>query len=87
MSQSFFLGRTQEQDQFRRVLEQYAPKSLAQKYLPTFSKLVGQAPKLPDKPYIFLFHGPGGMGKTTLTRRLQELATDEFQGTLSNGAD
>ncbi|MEO0396080.1 MAG: hypothetical protein AAF243_08860 [Cyanobacteria bacterium P01_A01_bin.137] len=77
---SFFLGRTQEQDQFRRVLEEYAPKSLAQKHLPTFSRLVGRVPKLPDKPYIFLFHGPGGMGKTTLTRRLQELATNEFQG-------
>ena len=81
MSQSsFFLGRTQEQDQFRRVLEQYVPKSLAQKHLPTFSKLVGRAPKLLDEPYIFLFHGPGGMGKTTLTRRLKDLVTTEFQG-------
>ena len=81
MSQSsFFLGRTQEQDQFRRVLGQYVPKSLAQKHLPTFSKLMGRAPKLPEQPYIFLFHGPGGMGKTTLTRRLKDLATNEFQG-------
>ncbi|MBE9066530.1 tetratricopeptide repeat protein [Leptolyngbya cf. ectocarpi LEGE 11479] len=81
MSQSsFFLGRTQEQDQFRRVLGQYVPASLVQKHLPTLSKLVGRAPKLPDEPYIFLFHGPGGMGKTTLTRRLKELAAEEFQG-------
>ena len=77
---SFFLVRTQEQDQFRRVLEDYAPKSLAQKHLPTFSRLVGRVPKLPDEPYIFLFHGPGGMGKTTLTRRLKDLAANEFQG-------
>ena len=81
MSQSsFFLGRTQEQDQFRRVLEQHTFKSLIQKHLPTFLKLVGRAPKLPDEPYIFLFHGPGGMGKTTLTRRLKNLADNEFQG-------
>ena len=81
MSQpSFFLGRTQEQDQFRRVLEQYVPASLMQKHLPTLSKLVGWAPKLPNEPYIFLFHGPGGMGKTTLTRCLKDLANREFQG-------
>ncbi|ESA35138.1 heat repeat-containing protein [Leptolyngbya sp. Heron Island J] len=81
MSQSlFFLGRTQEQDQFRRVLEQYVPSSFVHKRLPTFASWVGQGPKLPDEPYIFLFHGPGGMGKTTLTRRLKDLVTTEFQG-------
>ncbi|MBT9316486.1 tetratricopeptide repeat protein [Leptothoe spongobia] len=81
MSQSsFFLGRTQEQDQFRRVLGEYSPTSLMQKYVPTFASWIGQGPKLPDEPYIFLFHGPGGMGKTTLTRRLKELAAQEFEG-------
>ncbi|MEO0434374.1 MAG: tetratricopeptide repeat protein [Cyanobacteria bacterium J06656_5] len=77
---SFFLGRTQEQDQFRRVLGQYVPASWGQKNFPTVAKLVGRAPQLPDESYVFLFHGPGGMGKTTLTRRLKELVGKEFQG-------
>ena len=80
MSQSsFFLGRTQEQDQFRRVLEQYAPLSWAQRKLPNLSRPFTKTRNLPEQPYIFLAYGPGGMGKTTLTKRLAWLADQEFK--------
>ncbi|MEO1402067.1 MAG: hypothetical protein AAFV72_12585 [Cyanobacteria bacterium J06635_1] len=76
-----FLGRTEEQAQFRRVLDEYKT-NWAQKNLPTFTnaltKWSGKAKTAPEKPYIFLFYGAGGMGKTTLTRRLASLIDTEY---------
>jgi len=78
-----FLGRSQEQAAFRSVLLGCLP-SWAETHLPTVPRLVnritGRTKPLSDKPAIFLFYGEGGMGKTTLTRRLYDLTQKEFAG-------
>jgi Flp pilus assembly protein TadD len=50
-----FVGRTNEQDEFRRVLE-----------------LASGAAGLPDEAHVVVAHGLGGIGKSTLLRRLHE---------------
>ncbi len=52
-----FLGRVEEQKQFRAALTEV----LAQ-------------PNQEELPYIFLLYGLGGMGKTTLAKRLRDIA-------------
>jgi len=72
-----FLGRTEEQDRFRQVLTSFQPKGL-QRHLPTLTKLVGKsAQKASKMSFLLLFHGEGGMGKTTLINRLCQIAKDD----------
>ena len=56
-----FLGRLDEQDQFRETLHKVLTPALND-----------NAP-----PFIFLIHGEGGMGKSQLTRRLYDIAATE----------
>ncbi|MDJ0734755.1 MAG: HEAT repeat domain-containing protein [Nostocaceae cyanobacterium] len=60
-----FLGRTQEQKKFTEVLNYLVNlESDSQKY---------------KKPYIFLFYGTGGIGKTTLLQKLKNITTEKYQ--------
>ncbi|MFG6102382.1 tetratricopeptide repeat protein [Leptothoe sp. EHU-05/26/07-4] len=82
MVEDIFLARTEEQQQFRRMLQAMLPKGL-QKHFPTFSKpfaKLNPASEDDSRPAILLFYGAGGMGKTSLVRRLRKLVTDEFKG-------
>jgi tetratricopeptide (TPR) repeat protein len=56
-----FLGRLDEQEQFRETLHKVLAPALDD-----------NAP-----PFIFLIHGEGGMGKSQLTRRLYDIAATE----------
>lgn len=58
---SFFLARTQEQSEFRRVLQ----------------SLVSPSRNEGDAPFIFLFYGEGGMGKTSLLHRLRDIVKQD----------
>ena len=61
-----FIGRTEEQERFRQVLTSFQP-GWAQRHLPTLTKLVGKSPqKVSEVPFLLLFCGEGGMGKTAL---------------------
>ena len=62
---TLFLGRVEEQKQFRAALNEVL-------YPPPDENL----------PYIFLLYGDGGMGKTTLAKRLRDIALNEppFEG-------
>ncbi|MEO0407345.1 MAG: hypothetical protein AAF289_08350 [Cyanobacteria bacterium P01_A01_bin.135] len=71
-----FIGRKQEQKQFRQVLRQFQ-RPWAAKHLPTVMGLMGKSFPLPEKPTIFLFYGEGGMGKTSLVKALQGIADQE----------
>ena len=62
MVQEIFIGRSQEQKQFRQALRPFQ-KSWAAKNLPTLMKLMGKAAPQPEKPAIFLFYGEGGDGE------------------------
>jgi hypothetical protein len=84
MGQDIFLARTEEQRQFRRSLSALTANqpTWAQRRLPTFSKFLPQPEPPEPEPRFLLFHGPGGMGRTTLTKRLYALAQNDaaFQG-------
>ncbi|MEM7063845.1 MAG: hypothetical protein AAF572_11855 [Cyanobacteria bacterium P01_B01_bin.77] len=82
MIEDIFLARTEEQQQFRRMLQAKLPKGL-QKHFPTFSKPFARLKSESEddsRAAILLFYGAGGMGKTSLVRRLRKLLTDEFKG-------
>ncbi|MGD1902921.1 MAG: tetratricopeptide repeat protein [Geitlerinemataceae cyanobacterium] len=72
-----FLARTQEQAEFRRILQELVGSRLARS-LPTFHKLAKRltpdAEPASTQPQICLFYGEGGMGKSTLSRRLEKIA-------------
>ncbi|NEP17476.1 MAG: ATP-binding protein, partial [Leptolyngbya sp. SIO4C1] len=76
MAQAVFIGRKQEQNQFRQVLQTFE-KSWAEKNLPTLIGWMRQSDAVPKKPAIFLFYGEGGMGKTTLVKALKRIAEQE----------
>lgn len=76
MAEEPFLGRTEEQAQFRRVLQSHLP-SIWQRTLPTLSRPFIKPRKF-QSPYLFLFYGEGGMGKTKLVRQLKRIAETEF---------
>jgi hypothetical protein len=72
-----FRGRTEEQERFRQVLKTLHPGWI-QCQLPTLAKLAGKsAQKLSELPFLLLFHGEGGMGKTTLIDRCRQIVKDE----------
>ena len=82
MVEDIFLARTEEQQQFRRMLQAILPKGV-QKHFPTFSKPFARLKSGPEneaRAAILLFYGAGGMGKTSLVKRLRKLVTEEFKG-------
>lgn len=75
MPNRLFLARTEEQKKFRQVLRSFQV-SWREKNLPT---LFGKKQATPvNSPHIFLLHGEGGMGKSSLSRRLRKIVQDEF---------
>jgi tetratricopeptide (TPR) repeat protein len=70
-----FLARTEEQKKFREILHELIGSRLARS-MPTFTKLAKRLRSEPEpeptEPFICLFYGEGGMGKTTLSRHLDE---------------
>ncbi|MEM9244921.1 MAG: hypothetical protein AAGA67_04150, partial [Cyanobacteria bacterium P01_F01_bin.153] len=78
----FFLGRVEEQRRFREMLKALMGSPLARSFptvLKGIEKVRGSRPKSRD-PYICLFYGEGGMGKSTLSRRLERIALGELEG-------
>ena len=71
-----FLGRLEEQESFQRVLRGLLGSWLERK-LPTLSRPFRPQAPPPTQPFVFLFHGEGGMGKTTLAKRLHRIAKGE----------
>jgi tetratricopeptide (TPR) repeat protein len=73
MTRTIFLGRTEEQQKFRQVLRSHLP-GFFEKHLPSltrpFRKSITEERNL---PFILLFYGEGGMGKSTLLRRLRQI--------------
>ena len=81
MVEDIFLARTEEQQQFRRMLQGKLPTGL-KKHFPTFSKPFAKlkpAAEEDDRAAILLFYGAGGMGKTSLVRRLRKLVSEDFK--------
>ena len=78
MDNRLFLARTEEQNKFRQVLQSFQV-SWTEKHLPTFSKPFRKEPSDGvNSPHIFLLYGEGGMGKSSLSRRLEEITQAEF---------
>ena len=71
-----FLGRLEEQESFQRVLRGLLGNWL-ERNLPTLSQPFRPRSPAPTQPFVFLFHGEGGMGKTTLAKRLHRIARGE----------
>lgn len=72
-----FLGRTEEQDRFREALCKVKTETSTTERI----KSALQEKESAESPFIFLLHGEGGMGKSTLARRLRNIAEseDEFK--------
>ncbi|MEM9008926.1 MAG: tetratricopeptide repeat protein, partial [Cyanobacteria bacterium P01_F01_bin.86] len=82
MVEDIFLARTEEQQQFRRMLQAILPKGV-QKHFPTFSKPFARLKSGSEdeaRAAILLFYGAGGMGKTSLVKQLRKLTATEFKG-------
>ena len=78
MDNRLFLARTEEQNKFRQVLQSFQV-SWTEKHLPTFSKPFRKEPSDGvNSPHIFLLYGEGGMGKSSLSRRLEEITQAQF---------
>jgi tetratricopeptide (TPR) repeat protein len=77
-----FLARTEEQKRFREILHELIGSRLARS-LPTLNKLAKRLRSKPEpeptEPFICLFYGEGGMGKTTLSRHLDETIVQREQ--------
>ncbi|MBW4464940.1 MAG: tetratricopeptide repeat protein, partial [Pegethrix bostrychoides GSE-TBD4-15B] len=73
MTETLFLGRTEEQNQFRRMLASYQPSGW-RKHLPTFSRPFVKAQD--EQTSVMLLYGEGGMGKSRLIRRLRAIADE-----------
>jgi len=77
----FFLARTEEQRRFRELLRSQVGLSRRRKLLNKIGLMRDdrEPDPHPDSPWIFLFHGEGGMGKSTLIRRLQAIAEGKLR--------
>jgi tetratricopeptide (TPR) repeat protein len=74
MAGEIFLARTEEQDKFKQVLRSHH-KTLRQiLQTPVFPR---PKPTENELPFVMLFYGEGGMGKTRLIRRLQQIVQEE----------
>lgn len=71
-----FLARTEEQRQFRQMLQAQV-RGPWRRAMPTFAKLLPQR-EMPKQPRIMLLYGEGGMGKSTLLRRLKDIAAGKI---------
>lgn len=74
----FFLGRGVEQKKFREMGRSLVGSWWSRTFptvTKTWQRVRGDRP--PNSPQICLFYGEGGMGKTTLSRRLQRIAETE----------
>ena len=67
-----FLARKQEQEKFRQVLDTYYKTLWQHLNTPLFNR-----PQEKDHTYVMLFHGAGGMGKSSLLRQLQKLVEEK----------
>jgi tetratricopeptide (TPR) repeat protein len=76
-----FLGRSEEQKRFREILKQVRPGKITnwrQLLFRDIKDLWKTSPEeQPDTPFLIMFHGEGGMGKTRLLKRLYEIAQQE----------
>jgi len=72
----FFLARTEEQRRFRELLRSQVGLSRRRKLLNKIGLMRDdrEPDPHPDSPWIFLFYGEGGMGKSTLLKQLQAIA-------------
>ncbi|HEY0072481.1 MAG TPA: tetratricopeptide repeat protein [Abditibacteriaceae bacterium] len=68
-----FLGRAEEQDRFRDALRAVKAETTTTERIKGAFLDKEQA----ENPFIFLLHGEGGMGKSTLARRLRDIAQGE----------
>ncbi|TAD79060.1 MAG: tetratricopeptide repeat protein [Oscillatoriales cyanobacterium] len=77
----FFLARTEEQRRFRELLRSQVGLSRRRKLLNTIGLMRDdrEPDPHPNSPWIFLFHGEGGMGKSTLIRRLMAIAEGKLR--------
>src|SRR5690242_8277084 len=62
-----FLGRVDEQNRFRTLLDTLLQSE-------RWSFLLGPAPDAPEWSHVILLYGVGGMGKSTLSKRLRDIA-------------
>lgn len=70
-----FLARVEEQDRFRETLRQVMRGSnFLEEVVDLFSP-----PKPEQLPFVFLLYGEGGMGKSSLARRLRDIALNEAE--------
>ncbi len=77
----FFLARTEEQRRFRELLRSQVESPWRQNF-PTLARWLPdrrEPDPHPNSPWIFLFHGEGGMGKSTLIRRLMAIAEGKLR--------
>jgi|GEM_PF-882146 len=72
MAAEIFLGRTEEQERFRQVLN-----SLRKTWLQAWFSQISTPAKEHRTPFLFLLYGEAGMGKTRLTQKLYEIARNE----------
>jgi hypothetical protein len=67
-----FLARTEEQEKFKQVLHSYHKNLWQILQTPLFAK-----PMENNLPFLLLFYGEGGMGKTRLINRLRQITEEE----------
>ncbi len=80
MAKEIFLARTEEQDKFKQVLQSHSTGLWKQVRTTLNTPLFeNKAAKPTDRnlPFLLLFHGEGGMGKTRLMRRLEEITREK----------
>ncbi|WP_139240662.1 tetratricopeptide repeat protein, partial [Geitlerinema sp. PCC 9228] len=76
-----FLGRSEEQKRFREILKQVRPGKITNWRQLLFRDVKDlwprSASKQPNQPFLVMFYGEGGMGKSSLIQRLHEIAQQE----------